>query len=293
VTDLKRNQQTLLRDYGIKPVKRRGQNFLVDTNLARAIAADSLALGDHLLELGAGGGALTVHLLEKAAKVVCVEVDRHLCALLQAEYGDHPAFELMEGDLARLDWELALDRAAGEGRVKPVMSGNLPYVLTSKVLFTLADHRDRLAGGVFMVQREVAERLAATCGGRDYGILAVVLGSLFEITMVRTVPPSVFWPRPEVDSAVVRLRPGPEWEDAEYRNFTEVVKTLFGQRRKKLRTQLRSHFKLTDDQVDVLAQEVDLDPELRPEHLPAAKYRQLAAALQRSQAGGGSSELEK
>ncbi len=281
---LRRNQQTLLREHGIKPVKRRGQNFLVDTNLARAIAGNCLELGDHLLELGAGGGALTVHLLEQAARVVCVEVDRKLCAVLQAEYGDQPAFELMEGDLAKLDWQLALDRARASSQARPVMAGNLPYVLTSKVLFTLADFRNQTAGGVFMVQKEVAERLTAACGGRDYGILAVVLGSLFSIDLVRTVPPTVFWPRPEVDSAVVRLRPGPVWEDDEYRHFTDTVKTLFGQRRKKLRTQLRSHFKLTGDQVDELAGSLGLDPELRPEQVPAAMYRRLAVALKRESA---------
>jgi 16S rRNA (adenine1518-N6/adenine1519-N6)-dimethyltransferase len=269
------SQQNLLRQYGIKPVKRRGQNFLIDTNLARAIAQDSLDLGGEILELGAGGGALTVHLLEKANRVVCVEVDRHLCALLQAEYGQLPNFQLVEGDLARLEWAEVLDLAG----TRPVIAGNLPYVLTSKVLFALADHRNRIAGGVFMVQKEVAERLAATPGGRDYGILAVVLGSLFDIKLIRTVPASVFWPRPEVASAVVSLVPAETWEDAEYLNFLAVVKTLFGQRRKKLRTQLRAHFNLSADGIDELAARAGLDPEQRPEQIPAHLLRKLAAQL--------------
>lgn len=269
------SQQNLLRKYGIKPVKRRGQNFLIDTNLARAIAQDSLDLGDEILELGAGGGALTVHLLEQARKVVCVEVDRHLCALLQAEHGHQAHFELLEADLARLDWTAALDRAGP----RPVIAGNLPYVLTSKVLFALADHRNRTRGGVFMVQKEVADRLCATPGGRDYGILAVVLGSLFEIKLVRSVPASVFWPRPEVASAVVRLTPGQPWDDAEYRHFLAVVKTLFGQRRKKLRTQLRAHFNLSAEEADQVAARAGLDPEARPEQTDASRLRLLAAAL--------------
>ena len=269
------SQQSLLRSYGIKPVKRRGQNFLIDTNLARAIAQDSLELGDEILELGSGGGALTVHLLDQARRVVCVEVDRNLCGLLRAEYGTRPGFHLIEGDLARLDWTAALDQAGA----RPVVAGNLPYVLTSKVLFAVADHRNRVAGGVFMVQKEVADRLAATPGGRDYGILAVVLGSLFEIRLVRNVPASVFWPRPEVASAVVRLVPGEPWADSEYHHFLDVVKTLFGQRRKKLRTQLRAHFILSADQVDALAAGLDLDPELRPEQVSPQQLRSLAAAL--------------
>jgi len=272
-----RSQQNLLRDYGIKPVKRRGQNFLIDTNLARSIALDTLELGREILELGAGGGALTVHLLGQASRVVCVEVDRHLCALLQAEYGHLPEFQLVEGDLAKLDWGATLDLAGP----RPVVAGNLPYVLTSKVLFALADHRNRTAGGVFMVQKEVAERLTATPGGRDYGILAVVLGSLFEIRLVRTVPSTVFWPRPEVASAIVRLVPGEVWEDAEYHQFTAVVKTLFGQRRKKLRTQLRAHFQLEGAEVDDLCKPIDLNPDLRPEQIEASQLRQLAAKLPR------------
>lgn len=276
---MSRSQQSLLRSYGIKPVKRRGQNFLVDTNLARAIAQDSLALGDEILELGAGGGALTVHLLEGARKVVCLEVDRHLCTLLSEQYGDLDNFELVEGDLAKLDWAATL-ALAGQ---KPVVSGNLPYVLTSKVLFALADHRQVTAGGVFMVQKEVAERLTATCGGRDFGILAVVLGSLFEIQIIRTVPSSVFWPKPDVESAVVRLVPNSIWPDEEYRQFLAVVKVLFQQRRKKLKTQLRSHFDLSTEEVLAVARQAEVDVELRPEQLEAAGWRRLARLLPRKE----------
>lgn len=274
---MSRSQQSLLRSYGIRPVKRRGQNFLVDTNLARAIALESLALGDDILELGAGGGALTLHLLETARRVLCVEIDRHLCALLEAEFGKLENFQLQEDDLAKLDWSATLARAGA----RPVVAGNLPYVLTSKVLFALADHRMAISGAVFMVQKEVAERLVASCGGRDYGILAVVLGSLFNIQIVRSVPATVFWPRPDVESAVVRLVPGDPWDDSEYHQFTAVVKALFQQRRKKLRTQLRSHFQLDPAGIDSVAQAAGVDLDLRPEQLDAPSWRRLARLLPR------------
>jgi len=272
---LQPSQQALLRQYGIRPVKRRGQNFLVDGNLARAIAQDTLALGARVLELGAGGGALTTHLLPTAEMVVCVEVDRNLCALLAAEHGDQANFRLIEGDLARLDWQ---ETVAGVGG-RPVVAGNLPYVLTSKVLFALAELRTVTSGAVFMVQKEVAERLVATPGGKDYGILAVVLGSVFDIRVVRTVPANVFWPRPEVESAVVQLVPGVDWPDHEFEVFKTTVKTLFGQRRKKLRNQLRQHFGLDTATVDALAQQVAVDVECRPEQCAPADFRRLAAAL--------------
>jgi len=269
------SQLALLRRYGIKPVKRRGQNFLVDGNLARAIAADAAALGPRVLELGAGGGALTVHLLALCERVTCVEVDRHLCALLREEFGRRAGFALHEADLARLDWAAVL-AAAGP---RPLVAGNLPYVLTSAVLFALADHQARLAGAVLMVQKEVAARRAAGPGGRDYGVLAGVLGSLFEVTMLRAVPATVFWPQPEVASAVVRLVPRAAWRADEYRAFLAVVKTLFQQRRKQLGTALRRQYGLGDAQVADLAARVGFPPAARPEQLDLALWRRLARDL--------------
>ncbi len=271
------SQMALLKAHGIRPVKRRGQNFLVDGNLARAIAFDTMALGERILELGAGGGALTTPLLDGGAHVVAVEVDRHLCALLAAEHGSCPRFRLVEADLAKLDWAAAV---AGAGP-RPVVAGNLPYVLTSTVLFALAELHDQVAGGVFMVQREVAQRIAAVPGGRDYGVLAVVLGAVFAPELVRTVPASVFWPQPEVESAIVRLTPRTPWPRAEFAAFTATVKTLFGQRRKKLGTQLRKHFDLDAAGVARTVVAAGVDAELRPEQLDGAGFRRLAAVLAR------------
>lgn len=278
---MSRSQQDVLRHYGIRPVKRRGQNFLLDGNLARAIAGDALALGDEVLELGAGGGALTVHLLAGARSVACVEVDRELCALLQAEFGERPGFRVISADLVKLDWDEAL-AAAGE---RPVIAGNLPYVLTSLVLFAAADLRARIAGAVFMIQKEVAERLTSAPGGRDYGVLSVVLGSVFDVRLVRTVPASVFWPRPQVQSAVVSLTPAGDMSDDEFGHFREVVKKVFGQRRKKLASQLRAQFDLGPAAAEALAREAGLDPEARPEQITPEGYRALAGLLRRKDVG--------
>ena len=271
----RRSQLALLRAHGIRPVKRRGQNFLVDGNLARAIAQDVRGLGDRVLELGAGGGALTAPLLDGGAAVTAVEVDRGLCALLAAEFADDAGFRLLEADLAKLDWATVLG-AAGP---RPVVAGNLPYVLTSTVLFALAEHHREVAGGVFMVQREVAERIVASPGGRDYGVLAVVLGAVFAPAIVRTVPASVFWPQPEVESAVVRLEPRPAWSRAEFTDFVATVKTLFAQRRKKLRTQLRKHHQLDAAAAAAVAAAAGVDPDRRPEQLTREEFRRLTAAL--------------
>jgi len=269
------SQLALLRRHGIRPVKRRGQNFLVDGNLARAIAADVAALGPRILELGAGGGALTVHLLDLCERVACVEVDRRLCAILRDEFGGRDGFELIETDLARLDWAAVLD-AAGP---RPVVAGNLPYVLTSAVLFAVAEHQARVRGAVLMVQKEVADRLTAAPGGRDFGVLAVVMGTLFEVTMLRTVPATVFWPQPDVASALVRLSPRDPWPAARYHAFLGVVKTLFQQRRKQLGSALRRRYGLDEAAINDLSTRVGFAPACRPEQLDLAGWRRLAEAL--------------
>ncbi len=268
-------QLALLRRYDIRPVKRRGQNFLVDGNLTRAIAADVAALGDHVLELGAGGGALTAPMLDLGLQVTSVEVDRHLCALLRAELGERSGFRLQEDDLGRLDWPQSLLEAGP----RPVVAGNLPYVLTSVVLFALADWRDAHRGAVLMVQKEVAARLTATPGGRDYGVLAVVMGSVFTVEQVRTVPPTVFWPQPEVESAVVRLVPGAAWSASEYRELLSTVKTIFGQRRKQIGAILRRRYGLTAAAATAVAAAAGIAPADRPEHLPPEAWRRLASVL--------------
>lgn len=269
------SQLALLRRYAIRPVKRRGQNFLLDGNLARAIAVDVCQVATQVLELGAGGGALTGPLLDLGAKVTSVEIDRHLCALLRQELGQRSGFELVETDLGRLDWPQILAQAGP----RPVVAGNLPYVLTSVVLFALAEHRDALAGAVLMVQREVAERLTAAPGGRDYGVLAVVLGSVFAVQILRAVPPTVFWPQPEVESAVVRMLPGAAWSAAEYQEFVATVKTLFGQRRKQISAALRRSYGLSTDEVATLAAAVGFLPSDRPEQLEPDVWRRLSREL--------------
>jgi 16S rRNA (adenine1518-N6/adenine1519-N6)-dimethyltransferase len=200
---------------------------------------------------------------------------------LENEFGAQPGFRALLADLTRLDWEEAL-AAAG---TRPVIAGNLPYVLTSLVLFAAADLRGRIAGAVFMIQKEVAERLTAAPGGRDYGVLAVLLGSVFDIRLVRTVPANVFWPRPQVQSAVVSLTPSGDMPAAEFEHLRDVVKKIFGQRRKKVASQLRTQFGLEPAAAEALARAAGLDPEMRPEQIPPDAYRRLARLLERKDVG--------
>lgn len=270
------SQQELLRRHGVRPVKRRGQNFLIDGNMARAIASDILSFGRDVLELGAGGGSLTFPLLDAGARVTAVEVDRRLCDLLREEMAQEARFKLLEADIAALDWEGALSTAGD----RPVLAGNLPYVLTSEVLFALADWRECVAGAIFMVQLEVARRLAAAPGSREYGVLSVLLGALFRIEVVRQVPPAVFWPRPEVMSAVVSLAPRRQaWPDDEFNRFRALVRKLFQQRRKKVGKVLRQLYGVPEITSDGWLTRAGIDPDDRPEHVSREAFRRLAATV--------------
>lgn len=270
------SQMEILRKYEIRPVKRRGQNFLIDGNMCRTIADEIMSISNNVLELGAGAGAITLPLLQLGAFLTAVEIDRHLCELLRSETKGFSNFNLIEHDLAKLDWHEMITQA-GE---MPVVAGNLPYVLTSEVLFALADLRDKISGAHFMMQYEVAERMIASEGGKDFGVLAIVLGSIFDIELVRAVPASVFWPQPKVKSAlIVMKRNNSSWTDKQLQQFRDVVRVIFTRRRKKISTIIRSSFKLDSEKTDQLLESVGISRDLRPEQINKELFRKLAEVL--------------
>jgi 16S rRNA (adenine1518-N6/adenine1519-N6)-dimethyltransferase len=270
------SQMEVLRKYGIKPVKRRGQNFLIDGNMSRTIAEEIISIGKNVLELGAGAGAITIPLLNLGASVTAVEIDRHLCEILRSESKEFSNFNLIEEDLAKLKWHDMIE-IAGE---MPVVAGNLPYVLTSEVLFALAELRDKISGAHFMMQYEVAERMIASEGGKDFGVLAIILGSLFDVELVRPVPPSVFWPQPKVRSALVIMRRNNKlWDDGQLRQLRDVVRIIFTKRRKKISTILKSSFGMDSDSACQLLESAGINKDLRPEQISRELFWGLAELL--------------
>ena len=270
------SQMEVLRKYGIKPVKRRGQNFLIDGNMSRTIAEEIISIGKNVLELGAGAGAITIPLLSLGASVTAVEIDRHLCEILRSESKEFSNFNLIEEDLAKLKWHDMIE-IAGE---MPVVAGNLPYVLTSEVLFALAELRDKISGAHFMMQYEVAERMIASEGGKDFGVLAIILGSLFDVELVRPVPPSVFWPQPKVRSALVIMRRNNKlWDDGQLRQLRDVVRIIFTKRRKKISTILKSSFGMDSDSACQLLESAGINKDLRPEQISRELFWGLAELL--------------
>jgi 16S rRNA (adenine1518-N6/adenine1519-N6)-dimethyltransferase len=269
---------------GLPPRRKRfGQHFLHDPQVvARIVRAVAARPGDHLLEIGPGRGALTAQLLALPDITLdALEIDRDLAALLRARFGDSPRHALHEGDALEFDFS-ALARARG-GALRIV--GNLPYNISTPLLFHLLEHAAAITDLTLMLQREVAARLGAPPGGKDYGRLGVMLAPRFQVQRLFEVGPGAFQPPPRVWSAVVRLSVRSQPLFAVSPRYAQVVAAAFSQRRKTLRNALSQI--LTAEQIRACG----IDPGARPETLAPAAFNTLAetaarAALDRSGAAG-------
>ena len=221
--------------------KHLGQNFLHEKGvIAKIVQAIDPKPGDVVVEIGPGQGALTFPLLQRHGALTAIEFDRDLHAPLQAAARAHGTLRLVEGDVLGVDFSaLAAELAPADGRIRLV--GNLPYNLSSPILFHALDHAGAIRDMHFMLQKEVVERMAAGPGSKVYGRLSVMLQAYCAVTPLFTVPPGAFRPAPKVDSAVVRLVPKPadRIEVADRTMFAHVVRAAFGQRRKTLRNALQ------------------------------------------------------
>ena len=252
---------------GHRPRKRYGQNFLADGHYVdRIVAAVDPKPGQTIVEIGPGLAALTGKLIERAGRVTAVEIDRDLVAALRERF-DPARLTLVEGDA--LDFDFA---ALGDG-LRVV--GNLPYNISSPLLFRLAAQAASIADVTVMLQKEVVDRMTALPGTADYGRLTVMLQAVFAIDRLFVVPPGAFRPAPKVDSAVARLTPlrerAPRIDDPAL--YSRVVAAAFSQRRKTLRNALSA---LCD--ADAL-RAAGIDPGARGETLAVADFVRLANAL--------------
>ncbi|HCA78665.1 MAG TPA: ribosomal RNA small subunit methyltransferase A [Bacteroidetes bacterium] len=253
----------------LPPKKSLGQHFLRDENIARNIV-DSLELrpADFLVEIGPGQGALTKHLVGRTAGLTVIEVDERAIHLLRDSFGD--AITIVHADVRTV----SLGEIARSGRLRVV--GNIPYNITSEILFWLFDAREHVGDATLMVQLEVAQRFVAKKETKAYGILSIYLQLYAETELLFRVSRNSFFPRPDVDSAIVRLRFNHDLPQFDEHLFRAIVRGTFGKRRKTLRNGLR-FMGFTDDQLDGCT----LDLSRRPENLVVEDFLELTRQLKK------------
>ena len=249
------------------PRKRFGQNFLQDDwIIARIIEQIRPRAGDHLVEIGPGQGALTRPLLEHDIELDVVELDRDLVPRLRDFAPGRAGYRVHEQDALRLDLGTI---ATNNERLRVV--GNLPYNISTPLLFHMLSQLDYVEDMHFMLQKEVVERVAAGPGGRDYGRLSVMVQHYCLVESVLDIGPECFFPVPKVDSALVRLTPHETPSSVDSEVLATVVRKAFSQRRKTLRNTLKGM--IDEDSIRACG----IDPSLRPEQIDLEGYRRLAS----------------
>ena len=277
------NVKQVLKRHGLRPKRSWSQNFLVDLDVLQQIVESSeIQSNDIVVELGAGLGALTTLLLNRCQQVIAVERDRDLAAVLRSEFAGDERVTIKEADAAKLDWT---EIAASVERA-PIVVGNLPYHIASRILFNLIEAGPLVKKWIVMVQREMAQRMVAEPGGRDYGVLTLNLQLLADVVPLLTVPPDAFVPEPRVYSQVVRgitlVKPRVQVDDI--RVFKRLVKGVFSQRRKTLRNGLKHTLRQwTPDQIDALLSHANVDGNVRAECLDISSFAAMANYVNRNE----------
>ena len=229
-----------------------GQNFLADRSTAeKIVSALGVVAAETVLEIGPGKGVLTTILARNAFKLIAIELDRVLAAQLRMKYAAWPNVEIIEGDILKIDLSTvlgprpgALAGVADAPKQIAQVVGNIPYYITSDILLRLFNYHAYFHRIVIMVQKEVAERIAAKPGGKDYGLLSATAQLYANVEKLFAVPPDAFAPPPKVHSAVLRLTVAPQWERLQVpeREFIEFLKLSFGQKRKTLVNNLKPRY---------------------------------------------------
>lgn len=278
--------RSILAAAGFSPRKSRGQNFLIDRNRGEAIVrAAGLGRGDAVLEIGPGPGGLTRELCSRAGRVAAVEQDRVLARILREETGDCPNLEIVEEDFLAVDLDRLARRLRGSepspARLKAV--ANLPYSVSGPILARLLESEAGFELLILTVQKEVGERILSPPGGKRYGRLSVLAALRSRPEIIAAVSRNSFYPRPRVDSVVVRFEmfPGPGLRVGEQELISAVVRAAFGKRRKMLKNALAGDRELgySEEQILAACRESGIDPRSRPEEIPAGGFADLALRL--------------
>ncbi len=276
-----KSPRAILRKYRIRPAKRLGQSFLVDNNITAMIAESSgIEEEDTVVEIGAGLGVMTALIAPMVRKVMAIEVDPALIAVLRSELSGIPNVEIHHVDVLRYDFSFPLE---GRGKIKVI--GNIPYNISSQILFRLLEFRQHISSVTLMVQKEVAERITAVPSTKQYGIPSVIISMYAAVSRLMTVPATCFYPVPKVDSAVVKLemRDVPLHPIGKHEVFIETVKAAFAQRRKTLTNNLKGMACIRRAGTDIpsLLAGAGIDGGRRGETLTVEEFGRLSEAIAR------------
>lgn len=262
--------------------KKFGQNFLIDGHvLDKIIAGAGVTKDDMVLEIGPGIGTMTQYLAEAAGKVVAVEIDRNLLPILQETLADYDNVKVIHADVLSLDLEKLVQEENGGRPIKVV--ANLPYYITTPIIMALFEQHVPLANVTVMVQKEVAARMKSGPGSKDYGALSLAVQYYAEPYIVANVPCNCFMPRPNVDSAVIRLTryEEPPVQVKDEKMLFKIIRASFNQRRKTLQNGLNnsSELNFTKDQIAVAIAEAGFSPSVRGEALTLEQFAKLTDIL--------------
>lgn len=275
-----RNTIEVLQKYHFIFQKKYGQNFLIDTRvLDKIMNAAQITEEDCVLEIGPGIGTMTQYLAERAGEVIAVEIDRNLIPILQETLADHSNVEIINQDILKMDL-----KQLSEERGKPLkVVANLPYYITTPIIMGLFEEHVPLKSITVMVQKEVAERMQAGPGTKDYGALSLAVQYYAKPEIVANVPPNCFMPRPNVGSAVVKLSryEKPPVQAADERKLFDIIRASFNQRRKTLVNSLGNApgLKLSKEKIAWALEEMQMSPTIRGEALTLGQFAALSNLL--------------
>lgn len=272
------NTKELIKKYGIRLTKSLGQNFLTDESVVKRIVDTAeITSEDLVMEIGPGIGSMTGELAARAGRVVAVEIDRHLIPVLKENLKEFSNLEIINEDIMKVNVKSI---TGTEHNMAQKVVANLPYYITTPIIMKLLEEENDIELMVFMVQKEVAQRMVAKPGGKDYGALSVGVQYYAQPERVFDVPPHCFIPQPEVDSTIIKLKknktPPVNLKDKDM--FFKVIKAAFGQRRKTLLNALTNSggFNKTKEEIREILLGLNIDENARGETLSIEQFASLA-----------------
>lgn len=267
-----------LNKYGFKFNKAYGQNFIFDTNFLKSFVEGNIDKSTDVLEIGPGAGTLTAILCEYGKRVVSYEIDKNLEPILKENLNQYPNSQIIFGDIMKFD----MDEIEANFDGQYTMVANLPYYITTPIIFKFLENAKKMKSMIIMVQLEVAERLTAEAGSKDYGAITPAIDYRANAKIIKRVSRKMFTPMPNVDSAIVKIDfVENKYDIADAKILDEVIKSAFAMRRKTLENNLKTTFKLSSDTIQEIFSKLNFPPQVRGEKLTTIDFVNLSNEIKK------------